>query len=160
MVQELAARSDVEFIAGGATQNSIRVAQWMLQIPHATAYMGCVGTDAYADKMTEVCTKDGVMVIAAIPAFGPIQSLYLYLILHRPGWIPLLFCRIALMCGLALTGEVHEGGFCAHWDVRCLHQGWRAIPSSESGSCRQVRGAHHALRNTPSPPTSCESTMV
>jgi sugar/nucleoside kinase (ribokinase family) len=52
----------VEFIAGGATQNSIRVAQWMLQIPGATSYMGSVGKDEYADKMTEVCSKDGVKV--------------------------------------------------------------------------------------------------
>eukprot|EP00192_Tetraselmis_astigmatica_P011213 CAMPEP_0117654556 /NCGR_PEP_ID=MMETSP0804-20121206/3807_1 /TAXON_ID=1074897 /ORGANISM="Tetraselmis astigmatica, Strain CCMP880" /LENGTH=357 /DNA_ID=CAMNT_0005460845 /DNA_START=431 /DNA_END=1504 /DNA_ORIENTATION=- len=62
LFSELAARSDVEFIAGGATQNSIRVAQWMLQIPNATVYMGCVGTDKYAEKMTEVCSGDGVTV--------------------------------------------------------------------------------------------------
>lgn len=30
--QELAAKPDVEYIAGGAGQNSIRVAQWMLQV--------------------------------------------------------------------------------------------------------------------------------
>jgi len=62
LFDELSARSDVEYIAGGATQNSIRVAQWMLQIPSATAYMGCVGSDEYAKKMTEVCTNDGVTV--------------------------------------------------------------------------------------------------
>lgn len=32
MYRELAASGDVEYIAGGATQNSIRVAQWMLQV--------------------------------------------------------------------------------------------------------------------------------
>jgi hypothetical protein len=31
-LQELAVMADVEYIAGGATQNSIRVAQWMLQV--------------------------------------------------------------------------------------------------------------------------------
>jgi hypothetical protein len=31
-LQELAAMAEVEYIAGGATQNSIRVAQWMLQV--------------------------------------------------------------------------------------------------------------------------------
>jgi len=41
---------EVEYIAGGATQNSIRVAQWMLGAP-ATAYMGSVGKDAYADTL-------------------------------------------------------------------------------------------------------------
>lgn len=68
ILQELAESPDVEFIAGGATQNSIRVAQWMLQIPGATVYMGCVGTDEYADKMTEVCSKDGVTVSLILPA--------------------------------------------------------------------------------------------
>ncbi len=28
----------VEYIAGGATQNAIRVAQWMLQCPGAASY--------------------------------------------------------------------------------------------------------------------------
>lgn len=57
---EMAALSTVQYIAGGATQNSIRVAQWMLQSPGATAYMGCVGSDANAAKMREACEKDGV----------------------------------------------------------------------------------------------------
>merc|ERR1719227_37732 len=35
----------VDYIAGGATQNSIRVAQWILGKPNATSYMGCVGSD-------------------------------------------------------------------------------------------------------------------
>ena len=51
---------EVEYIAGGATQNSIRVAQWMLQVPFATAYMGCVGKDAFADEMKKACVADGV----------------------------------------------------------------------------------------------------
>lgn len=32
MYAELAAKAGVEYIAGGATQNSVRVAQWMLQV--------------------------------------------------------------------------------------------------------------------------------
>lgn len=54
--------ADVEYIAGGATQNSIRVAQWMLQVPGATTYMGCVGNDEFAAKMTETASQDGVTV--------------------------------------------------------------------------------------------------
>ena len=45
---ELAKTHDVEYIAGGATQNSIRVAQWMTQAPGCTAFVGCIGTDALA----------------------------------------------------------------------------------------------------------------
>jgi len=57
---EMAARPGVQYIAGGATQNSIRVAQWMLQTPGATAYMGCVGNDKNAETMKVCCEKDGV----------------------------------------------------------------------------------------------------
>merc|ERR1711865_628521 len=35
MYKELVDKFQVEYVAGGATQNSIRVAQWMLQIPQA-----------------------------------------------------------------------------------------------------------------------------
>jgi len=57
---ELAKLPNVQFIPGGATQNTIRVAAWMLQTPKATAYMGCVGKDEFADKMRSACAKDGV----------------------------------------------------------------------------------------------------
>jgi len=60
---ELSAMEGVEFIAGGATQNSIRVAQWMLQEKGATSYMGSVGKDDYAKKMTDCCEKDGLNVL-------------------------------------------------------------------------------------------------
>mmetsp|Transcript_15032 Transcript_15032/g.31187 ORF Transcript_15032/g.31187 Transcript_15032/m.31187 type:complete len:344 (+) Transcript_15032:92-1123(+) len=60
--EELAALPNVEYIAGGATQNAIRIAQWMLQIPGATTYMGCVGDDDYGKKMADQATADGVNV--------------------------------------------------------------------------------------------------
>merc|ERR1739848_812135 len=50
----------VQYIAGGATQNTIRVAQWLLQQPGATAYMGCVGNDENGSKLKAACDKDGV----------------------------------------------------------------------------------------------------
>jgi pfkB family carbohydrate kinase len=59
-VQELSKKSDVQYVAGGATQNTMRVAQWMLKEPGSTAYMGCIGKDAYADKLRDVCSKAGV----------------------------------------------------------------------------------------------------
>ena len=59
---DLVASYKPEFIAGGATQNSIRVAQWMLQIPGATSFFGAVGDDDYATKMTASSKKDGVNV--------------------------------------------------------------------------------------------------
>ncbi|RZC91084.1 hypothetical protein C5167_028909 [Papaver somniferum] len=53
MYDELAAKDNVEYIAGGATQNSIRVAQWMLQTPGATSFIGCIGKDKYGEEMTK-----------------------------------------------------------------------------------------------------------
>jgi len=60
LYKELAAQPGVKYVAGGATQNSIRVAQWMLQQAGATAYMGCVGEDEYSKKMRDACKADGV----------------------------------------------------------------------------------------------------
>ncbi|WOL04276.1 hypothetical protein Cni_G12997 [Canna indica] len=60
MYDELAAKYSVEYIAGGATQNSIRVAQWMLQIPGATSYMGCIGKDKFGEEMKKNAAAAGV----------------------------------------------------------------------------------------------------
>lgn len=68
---EMAAMPNVKYIAGGATQNSIRVAQWMLQTPGATAYTGCIGNDAFAEKMTEACAKDGVKTAYMVDSATP-----------------------------------------------------------------------------------------
>jgi adenosine kinase len=58
--EELMAKPNVKYIAGGATQNSIRVAQWMLQEAGMTAYFGCVGNDDYGKKLADACKADGV----------------------------------------------------------------------------------------------------
>lgn len=50
------------YSAGGATQNSIRFAQWILQAPGATSYMGCVGKDKFADILKETMDKAGCKV--------------------------------------------------------------------------------------------------
>jgi adenosine kinase len=62
MYDELIKNYKVKYIAGGATQNSIRVAQWMLQAPKATSYIGCVGKDAFADTLRKCAEADGVAV--------------------------------------------------------------------------------------------------
>lgn len=58
--QELAAKEDVLYVPGGATQNSIRVAQWLLKTPGSTSYFGSVGKDDFGDKMAAYARKDGV----------------------------------------------------------------------------------------------------
>ena len=60
--QEMADLPGVEYIPGGATQNSIRIVQWMLQVAGATSYIGCVGKDDFGNKMRETASNDGVNV--------------------------------------------------------------------------------------------------
>eukprot|EP00053_Salpingoeca_punica_P003361 m.42757 g.42757 ORF g.42757 m.42757 type:complete len:345 (+) comp12136_c0_seq2:79-1113(+) len=62
LYQELVDNHDVEYIAGGATQNSIRVAQWILGLPQATTYVGCIGKDSYGKKLRECAEGHGVRV--------------------------------------------------------------------------------------------------
>lgn len=62
LYSELVQDFPVQYIAGGATQNSIRVAQWMLQVPNCTAYFGAVGSDSFASQMEERARADGVNV--------------------------------------------------------------------------------------------------
>jgi len=66
--QELTDQYSPQYIAGGATQNSIRVAQWMLNKDDnkdQTAFMGCVGgkpDDSFGQKLEECASADGVLV--------------------------------------------------------------------------------------------------
>ncbi|KAI6673262.1 hypothetical protein NL676_001168 [Syzygium grande] len=62
MYDEMTNKYSVDFIAGGATQNSIRVAQWMLQIPNATSFIGCIGKDKFGDEMKKNAKLAGVNV--------------------------------------------------------------------------------------------------
>merc|ERR1712146_561436 len=56
------------------TQNSIRVAQWMLQTPGSTAYMGCIGKDEFGEKMKASCEKDGVKTCYMVDESTPTGS--------------------------------------------------------------------------------------
>ena len=59
---DLVGEYKVDYIAGGATQNSIRVAQWILSKPNVTSYMGCVGDDDNSKKLEEKAKEAGVNV--------------------------------------------------------------------------------------------------
>jgi len=63
--KELVDTYSPQYIAGGATQNSIRVAQWILTAngkPGQSAYMGCVGKDEFGKKLEDCAASDGVKV--------------------------------------------------------------------------------------------------
>jgi len=53
----------VDYIAGGATQNSIRVAQWILSRDQATAYFGAVGKDEFSATLSAKAREAGVNVV-------------------------------------------------------------------------------------------------
>jgi adenosine kinase len=64
---DMVEKYDVQYIAGGATQNTMRVAQWMLSglgLPSSSvAFMGCVGTnDEYGAQLEKCASADGVFV--------------------------------------------------------------------------------------------------
>lgn len=60
LYEELKAMDSVQYIPGGATLNSIRVAQWMLGSEGRTAYMGILGSDEQAKTFTDGCAEEGV----------------------------------------------------------------------------------------------------
>ncbi|XP_076821070.1 adenosine kinase-like isoform X2 [Clavelina lepadiformis] len=50
----------VDYIAGGSTQNSIKVAQWMLEIPKSTTFIGCIGEDKFGEILEKKAEEVGV----------------------------------------------------------------------------------------------------
>mmetsp|Transcript_32900 Transcript_32900/g.81949 ORF Transcript_32900/g.81949 Transcript_32900/m.81949 type:complete len:407 (-) Transcript_32900:305-1525(-) len=62
LYERLIATHAVEYIAGGSTQNTIRVAQWMASGAASTAFVGCVGRDAWGEQLEAAARADGVRV--------------------------------------------------------------------------------------------------
>nr|ACD37570.1 adenosine kinase [Philodina roseola] len=50
-----------QFVAGGATQNTMRAATWFLQQPNVSVYMGCVGQDKYHQLLHDAASKAGLL---------------------------------------------------------------------------------------------------
>lgn len=63
---ELIEKWKAEFIAGGSVQNSLRVAQWILQKPKVAVFFGCVGDDDYAKIIEKEARRHGVNTIYQI----------------------------------------------------------------------------------------------
>ncbi|KAK7583778.1 hypothetical protein V9T40_004741 [Parthenolecanium corni] len=53
---------DVEYTAGGASQNTARIVQKILKVPNVVVYMGCVGRDSYSEIIEKKAREDGVNV--------------------------------------------------------------------------------------------------
>ncbi|KAJ3304690.1 adenosine kinase [Kappamyces sp. JEL0829] len=56
---ELVENYPVVYIAGGAAQNTLRGAQWLLP-PKSTVYVGAVGKDKECDILNQAASKDGL----------------------------------------------------------------------------------------------------
>lgn len=66
MYEEMADAFEVDYIAGGATQNSIRVAQWLLGKKKSCTYFGCIGNDKFGKVLQSKAAEDGVNAIYQI----------------------------------------------------------------------------------------------
>ncbi|CAK6951584.1 adenosine kinase isoform X1 [Scomber scombrus] len=54
LFEELVKKFKVEYHAGGATQNSIKIAQWMIQEPHKVGtFFGCIGKDKFGEILMQ-----------------------------------------------------------------------------------------------------------
>jgi len=62
MYPEMEKMGEVEYIAGGATQNTMRVAQWILGKNNSTYFFGSVGQDDYCAKLERKAEEAGVCV--------------------------------------------------------------------------------------------------
>ncbi|XP_030835453.1 adenosine kinase isoform X1 [Strongylocentrotus purpuratus] len=59
LFKELADKYEVEYIPGGATQNTFRVAQWILDQPKVSTFFGCIGDDEYGKELANGMEKAG-----------------------------------------------------------------------------------------------------
>ncbi|CAO4373953.1 unnamed protein product [Caenorhabditis nigoni] len=62
MFTELTKDPTVQYIPGGAAQNSLRVAQWILNSPNRTVFFGAVGKDQYGELLATKAKEAGVNV--------------------------------------------------------------------------------------------------
>lgn len=62
LFEELKERKDVEYVPGGATQNTMRVCQWVLNRPNVTTFMGSVGDDEFGKILEDKSRAAGVNV--------------------------------------------------------------------------------------------------
>ncbi|GFW28493.1 adenosine kinase 2 [Trichonephila clavipes] len=62
MYKEMAENYKVEYTAGGACQNTMRVAQWFLKEQNIFAFMGCIGKDKFGEILESKAKEAGVLV--------------------------------------------------------------------------------------------------
>ncbi|EGC30788.1 hypothetical protein DICPUDRAFT_40939 [Dictyostelium purpureum] len=71
LYKELVENNKVEYIPGGAAQNTARVAQWMLKDKQTVVYSGCVGNDENAQILKSNTEANGVVTKYLVNAEKP-----------------------------------------------------------------------------------------
>lgn len=61
LFEELTTQEIVAITAGGACQNSMRVFQWLLEIPSRAIFVGCVGKDKFGETIAKRARAEGVL---------------------------------------------------------------------------------------------------
>jgi adenosine kinase len=60
LYEDMIKEFNVEYVPGGATQNSIRIAQWLIGVPNATSFVGCIGKDKFGKILEDKVKEAGV----------------------------------------------------------------------------------------------------
>lgn len=68
LYEDLINKYEIDYTAGGATQNTVRFMQWMLGKNNANiaTFMGCIGNDYFGKMMERKAKSDGVNVKYAV----------------------------------------------------------------------------------------------
>lgn len=62
MYEDLCQTFKVDYVPGGATQNSARIAQWLIGVPQAVTFVGCIAKDKYGEILEDTMSDGGVRV--------------------------------------------------------------------------------------------------
>ncbi|KAG5447865.1 Adenosine kinase [Clonorchis sinensis] len=91
LYDEISKDPNVEYAAGGATLNTMRMIQWILKDPHRCTYIGCIAADEAGDRLRKECenvklctrfevTKSGASTgKCAVLVYGKYRSLVTHL---------------------------------------------------------------------------------
>lgn len=60
LFEEMVTQFNVQYVPGGATLNSIRIAQWLIGVKKSTSFMGCINKDRFGKIMEEKVRVEGV----------------------------------------------------------------------------------------------------
>ena len=82
LYDELLKDYKVDYIAGGATQNSCRVAQWLLPDKKSVAFFGCVGKTFFFN----ICTQQFSQLFLAFNFWGKMKG-----VLRSVAWMSAKF---------------------------------------------------------------------